>query len=146
MWVDVLPGEDEIRGLQWITLDYYFEWSDTETFNGSDDGWVVNWDTEEALASATGADGDIEIEKQAIGGMGMTTDDDNERGNAYVILTPREGYDQYSADGEITFEYAHTWGFDSPPITFSVGNNFVSIGSEIDLEENAWRKSGRDSY
>ncbi|MED1953582.1 hypothetical protein [Brevibacillus centrosporus] len=146
MWVDVLPGEDEIHGLEWITLDYYFEWSDTEWINGSDDGWAVNWDTEEAYADATGADGDIEIEREAIGGMGMTTDDDNELGNAYVILTPRDGFDKDSADGEITFEYAHTWGVDAPPISFSVSKGVVSIGSEIDLEESAWRKAGRDTY
>ncbi|MGG4440221.1 hypothetical protein [Brevibacillus fortis] len=146
MWVDVLPGEDEIRGLQWITLDYYFEWSDTEWVNGSEDGWAVNWDTTEAYATATGADGDMTIEEEAIGGMGITTDDDNEQGNAYVILKPRKGYDQHSADGEITFEYAHTWGYDAPPITFSVAKGVVSIGSEIDLEESAWTKSGRDNY
>jgi hypothetical protein len=147
MWVNVIPGRDKIRGYKWITVDYYYEWDDTELFNGTDDGWVVNWDTEEAYADATGADSDISIVEDEIGGMGMEVEDDNERGNAWVILTPRDGEDEYSADGELTFEYAHTWGFDAPPISFSVSHGVVSIGSEIDFDgDDSWRKSGRSTY
>ncbi|GED55642.1 hypothetical protein EDM54_24110 [Brevibacillus borstelensis] len=72
-----------------ITVDYYYEWDDTELVNGTDDGWVVNWDTEEAYADATGADSDISIVENEIGGMGMEVEDDNKRGNAWVILTAR---------------------------------------------------------
>ncbi|WP_342404898.1 hypothetical protein [Brevibacillus sp. FSL K6-2834] len=40
-------------------------------FNGTDDGWGVNWDTEEAYGDATGADSDISIVEDEIGGVGM---------------------------------------------------------------------------
>jgi hypothetical protein len=71
----------------------------------------------------------------------------NVKGNAWGILTPRDGEDEYSADGELTFEYTHAWRFNAPPISFSVTAGVVSFRSEIDADgDDSWRKSGRSTY
>jgi len=132
-------------GVPVIWIEYIFKWDETEEFNGSDDGWAVNWDTEEAYAEVTGCDSDMDIVRQATGGMGIETDDDNSRGEAWAGLVPRDG-DPFSANGELTQSYCHTWGPSGPSISFSVAYGAVSVSATPSSSSKYWHKTARSSY
>lgn len=139
-------GYDEVYDDAWISLDYKFTWSSTEEINGSDDGWACNWDTEEAYRVGQGCDSDLDIEKSGIGGFGMTTDDDNKVGAAWVMLTPRSGETPWTAHGELTQEYMHTYGIDSPTVTFSVNLGMISLGVSGGTTSHSWSKPSYGTY
>lgn len=138
-------GYDELYGDAWISLDYKFVWSNCEEIDGTDDGWACNWDTEEAYCVGNGSDSDVPIVEEATGGMGLTTDDDNSVGKCWAMLTPRDG-NPWEAHGELTQTYLHTYGFNSPTVSFSVNAGVVSVGIEGSTSENYWKKSWRGTY
>ncbi|TEB05372.1 hypothetical protein Psch_02413 [Pelotomaculum schinkii] len=131
----------------YIDVDYYFNWSNCEEIDGSDDGWAVNWQTDAVYAVARGHDSDLTRVKTVTGGMGVTTDDDNSRGWAWVTLRPLDGGSPFDAHGELVQEYCHTYGFNCPPVSFSVSSGFVSVGVEVDpLNERHWVEEEEDFF
>ncbi|TYO92002.1 hypothetical protein [Desulfallas thermosapovorans] len=139
-------GYDEVYGDPWISLDYKFTWRNTEEINGTRDGWACNWDTEEAYRVGQGCDSDLILSKSAIGGMGMTTDDDNQVGRAWVMLTPRSGHTPWTAHGELSQEYMHTYGINSPTVTFAVNLGMISLGVSGGVTSQSWSKPWYGTY
>lgn len=135
----------EFGTIPYIWVDYYFEWSNCEEIDGTLDGWACNWDTEEAYASGCGCDYDMDIVEQAVGGMGIETDDDNSVGHAWVSLTPRDG-SPAETHGELTQTYCHTYGFNSPSVTFSVNLGMVSVSVTPEDKNHYWKEAARSTY
>ena len=140
-----LKSRGDDYGLPLIWIDYYFHWEECEEFNGSDDGWTVNWDTEEAYAAVVGCDSDMDITEDTTGGMGIETDDNNASGHAWAELVPRDG-DPYNSHGELTQTYCHTWGPGGPSISFSVAYGAVSVSATPSSSSKYWRESARSTY